>query len=128
MKNQFATYEISLSLRELKFEEPCLGYFSGKDREVFVDNKFVQPPYNPNLTSMVWFRAPLWQQVIDWFRVKHKMEIYINKSFSMFNSYHYLIATNDKIDSAVQQESIPNRTFEECREQAILQAIKLLNQ
>jgi len=67
MKNQFATYGISLSLRELKFEEPCLGYFSGKDKEVFVDNKFVQPPYNPNLTSKTWVRAPLWQQIIDRF-------------------------------------------------------------
>ena len=79
MKEQFVTYEIALKLKEKGFDEPCFGdYFHferhnqsildyDEDRErIITDNT------DENITK---YLAPLWQQVIDWFREKHNKVI-----------------------------------------------------
>ena len=66
MKKEFATYEISLELKGLGFDEPCLGFWNDYKRldfSIFVDK-------NKNL-----LKAPLWSQVIDWLREKHDIHI-----------------------------------------------------
>lgn len=83
MSKQFATYEISKKLAELKFNESCFGYYD-KDGEFWYfetddfnsffsknkiselsDNRPSEPAY-PNLVCT----APLWQQAIDFLREK----------------------------------------------------------
>jgi hypothetical protein len=71
----FVPYDLSLIAREERFNEPCLGYYVGKDREVYTSNQDVEAPFNPELNSNVWFRAPIWEQIVDWFDKKHKIRI-----------------------------------------------------
>lgn len=58
MKNQFVTYKIALKLKELGFNEECLGYFRNNTKSFHLgEDTRVQKD------SVL---APLWQQVIDW--------------------------------------------------------------
>ena len=63
MKKQFATYEIALAVKELGFDEPCLGRFVG--RSFILDSGELS---QKQITESYALLAPIWQQLIDWFR------------------------------------------------------------
>ena len=75
LKILFVPYEQALELKELGFNEPCLGYWN-------ID------PYLPKPTlNMVrpfdheWcVPAPLYQQAFRWFREKYNMHYFIDVS------------------------------------------------
>jgi len=79
MKELFVPYEQALALKELGFDEPCIGYYVGRDKEVFTSNNVIQPPYNPEMDSKIWFRAPLYQQAFRWFREKYNLKSWIQE-------------------------------------------------
>lgn len=88
MKQQFITYEIALKLKELGFDEECLyAYYHKSDLKNFKENHYmlVGDRNNTQLTDGR-ISAPLWQQVIDWFRVKYNVLIivYSNASGYLF--------------------------------------------
>lgn len=72
MNNQFLSYEQSLSLKELGFDELCLMYFSDKSKELLSlserDVSFFQGTSNSTFT-----KAPLYQQAFRWFREEYDM-------------------------------------------------------
>lgn len=70
MNEQFVTYEIVLKLEELGFDEPVLGYFDRQSKELFIGLH----EHASNIPS-VFLKAPLWQQVINWFISKHGIQI-----------------------------------------------------
>lgn len=78
MEKQFVTYEMALSLKELGFNEPCLGFF---DKELFLfclvdqksDCEINTITYENGLNNIIAdinyetiITAPLYQQVVDW--------------------------------------------------------------
>ena len=74
MKEQFVTYEIALKLKELGFDELCFGEYiipENPELEIYQDNDYNMYYDKPKSICL----APLWQQVIDWFREKHNMSI-----------------------------------------------------
>lgn len=73
MIKEFVVYEQALALRELGFDEPCMGYYMGKDKEVYISNEEIQAPFEPNLDSKIMFRAPLYSQCFRWFRKKYNL-------------------------------------------------------
>jgi len=75
MKEQFVTYEIALKLKELGFsqEPPRLG---GYDKEGKLHYRNIS---RNDIT------APLWQQVIDWFRCRH--DCYITTNSKIINEF-----------------------------------------
>ena len=79
MREQFVTYEIALKLKELGFDEECLTSFdpgwnfnmpSGRTK-----NNSNYPKENVTNQKCA---APLWQQAIDWFREKYKINCILN--------------------------------------------------
>ena len=61
MSNQFTTYEIALALKELGFDEECIGfYYNENNFEIAIPDvvKVICDKFN-------YIKAPLWQQVID---------------------------------------------------------------
>ena len=86
MKEQFVTFNIASKLKELGFDEPCLGLYykidtdNGKDwlldfpRLDYKDNKHssILELFNTNENCIT---VPLWQQVIEWLKVNHKILI-----------------------------------------------------
>lgn len=92
MDKQFCNYEISKKLKELWFNEPCFGYFAPLKTELTIW-------YNPEISNDGEFiLAPLWQQVIDWLREKHRFHIQITP-ISYLNytkiAYFYNIGGDD---------------------------------
>lgn len=104
MKKQFATYEIALKLKELGFNEECLGYYHVNEGYT----KGYAFCYSENTrTSDCSVLAPLWQQVIDF----------------IWEKYHILINTYQIPQGVIVWQVIYE--FYPTKEQAILKAIEL---
>jgi len=87
MKNEFASYEQSLALKELGFDEQCYGHYdstgelntieeygrAGADILHMLSKKFNSESYMKEMCS-----APFKQQVFKFFRDKHKIVFYVN--------------------------------------------------
>ena len=95
MKEQFVPYELALKLKELGFDEECLGAYNQSD-----NNKFMIAPQlssyeintgkNSDRTDINVVTAPLWQQAFDWFRERHNHsgEVYFYSSAD-FGKWHF---------------------------------------
>lgn len=67
MEKEFVSYEIALALKQLGFDEPCLGKFYYNQLEIggiWTNNDFKEDPD-------IFISAPLYQQVFRWFREKY---------------------------------------------------------
>lgn len=119
MNKQFVTYEIAILLKELGFDEEVLRWYDHqrKDKTMYVS--ILKKDMDKHIP------APLWQQAIDWFREKHKLQIHINSStlrngeFTDYVGYINGNAMNDRRDEEYD-------TFEKARYAVILKAIELI--
>ena len=141
MKKEFVTYEIALKLKELGFDEECLGFWYVSQ----INNSCIELRYGMCIfksTSIELSKypknvlAPLYQQVVDWFREKHNIHIEIELTDNTMQFYYqYCIVDSknrechdeDMIDQATRIYNYNERfnTYEEAREQAILKTIEL---
>ena len=126
MKNQFCSYEIAKQLKELGFDGPCLCYY---DKNKILCRSLLEYPIinSNNGFHAHWniITAPLWQQVIDWFR--EKQNIYINIEPITFDDEPTYIFEIINLKNGMLLNDI-NSSFidpNEAREQAILKALKL---
>ena len=116
MEKEFVTYEIALALKELGFNEECLAYFEDKELTHGMLNSVGKKRY---------LIAPLWQQVIDWFRIKYNWLIVVDVA----NSNEYYAAIREFDEDGTTISKIPYKIYsiyEEAREHAILKAIELI--
>lgn len=120
MQEQFCSYEISLKLKELGFDEECFGVYIETNGEPILR-------YNlPHLESQdkvnyIYERAiltPLWQQATDWFLKTYDIFITILRTK---DGFVFLIPEieNDTYGKVIYE------ALHLCREQAILKAIEL---
>lgn len=132
IKKQFCNYEIALKLKELGFDKECLAsYYTDDERNYSKNGEYdvrkklsssidFDPFKNDfdnfykNSDKDYYVAAPLWQQVIDWFREKYDVNIHVYKS--VYGGYGFRIKETD---------SYLYFSYEEAREQAILKAIDL---
>ena len=70
MEAEFIPYEIALALKELGFDEPCLGWW-------FTDEKMLIIEKSTKSTSENIVQAPLYQQAFRWFREKYQIDNWI---------------------------------------------------
>lgn len=66
MEKQFVPYELAVKLKELGFDEECLGVYGESDNKLYMINYI----NHPDIT-----RAPLWQQAFDWFREVKRFDL-----------------------------------------------------
>jgi hypothetical protein len=76
VEEEFVTYEQALALKELGFdEEPCLAFYDGEGTEQIYFNSYRNRTgdFEPFIKHkrLLWFGAPLKQQVFRWFREKY---------------------------------------------------------
>ena len=122
MEEQFVTYEIALKLKELGFNKPCLAsYYTDDERNYAKDGTYdcrqkisSSIDFDPfkeefdnfyiNSNETYYVSAPLWQQVIDWFKEKHNMYIEITyegglqKDTSLYSFQIWSNQTSNKSD------------------------------
>lgn len=61
-KKQFVPFELAKELKEMGFDEPCIGYYSHtEDSFRFLGSEF----FNHNISNG-FQSAPLWQQAFGW--------------------------------------------------------------
>ena len=122
MQKQFVTYEIALKLKELGFDEPCLGRFVGENTFILDSGELSQKQNTTTYAPL----SPLWQQVIDWFREKHNIHISIPNYYDGWS----IDIRGFKQNINLEYHSEPGNCLEnyyEAREQAILKAIEIIN-
>jgi hypothetical protein len=67
MENKdFTLYPEAFELKELGFDEPCLGHYS--------NGEFVYSSHTNNTMQRFRYSAPLYSQAFRWFREKHLLE------------------------------------------------------
>lgn len=71
MDKQFVPIDIALELKQLGFQDECLGfyYYDGS----FKSYRLVYDESSSDYLDVV--PAPLWQQVVDWFIEKHNIAL-----------------------------------------------------
>jgi len=79
----FLSYEESLEFKKLGFDWPTLGYYTGKDKEIYLGNEDLLPPFNPRIDSNVMFRAPTFDQIVMWALHEFSLSVYICSSFTV---------------------------------------------
>lgn len=125
MKDQFVTYEIALALKELGFDEECLGYYYNGNYFLGTNKSFTNSEIElENITKTPAITAPLWQQVIDWFREKYNIQIEILWQGDM-DSFCYKLGKFEYGSHSFSEKNWKFTEYNECREQAILKAIEL---
>lgn len=138
MEEQFVAYEMALKLKELGFNEPCFGFW---DKPYDKWTLTLQYPNELdygyiNKYDNIKVSAPLWQQVVDWLRIKRNIHIEITRHENGWGSYlskekfgerfvkgYYAKIPFFYIDNIEVDCSF--RSYEVAREEAILQAIEL---
>jgi hypothetical protein len=147
MENQFVSYEISLALKELGFNERCLTCYSDESILQNIYNIEEKEFYNyyeisgyselynthedafpsNSETNNNYVAAPLHQQVLDWFREEHNIivEVWYDNTQDDGFPWLYEIYVNNKEHD---HEGYFYDTFKEAREEAILKAIKIIKE
>ena len=119
MEEQFCSYEIALKLKELGFDKPCFGsYFTDKTLWIEDEIEFVLLPQGVEFCC----NAPLWQQAIDWFREKYKINCVVGYTDDDKEEFMAII---DRPNQDIDYNMNPTESYYEAREQAILKAIGL---
>lgn len=81
MKNLFVPYKIAVLAKQYGFNEKCLTYY-GFNKKLKKDNFGAWFLNKTMVTTQA--SAPIYQQIIDWFRIKHGIDI----AYKLKSSYH----------------------------------------
>ncbi len=145
MKEQFVNFEIAKLLCEKGFNEKCLARYYRIDYNksdvkpsiclIHKDfNSISYPSFvNENLPFSPFYSAPLWQQVIDWFADKYKIEFtksvgYDDEDNRLWRIFHILILEGGPLESDVHffEEKIYDKTDRELINEYIIPKILTL--
>ena len=127
MDKEFIPYEQALALKELGFNQKCLGQYniSQGDKWVFSIDLSGEGQYP--LTSPACI-TPLYQQAFRWFRDKHELdsEIYMNHENGV-KIYTYLVLKLEKrIISHKSGYAVKQNTYEEAELECLKKLIEIV--
>jgi len=80
MKDLFVPYELALKLKEKGFDEPCLACVWIDNDYAIGNNQFVDIMLK-NCAPNELIKAPIHQQVIDWFSKVHGIQLFCDYFF-----------------------------------------------
>jgi hypothetical protein len=80
MKDLFVPYELAVRLKEKGFNEPCLATYHKEYKSII--------PVYAKFTDQDVFKAPLWQQVIDWLMEEKKIYMHVDNHFDRLLGYN----------------------------------------
>jgi hypothetical protein len=83
MEKEFVPYELALRMKQLGFDEPCLGFYNKEDRP---NLGYCTNSFQDDTTLEIKCTAPLYQQAFRWFREKHELCYFIDFSGDGFCS------------------------------------------
>ena len=90
MKTEFIPYEQSLELKELGFDEPCIGnYYHTKELKIYGGD--LLKIKNSDMGTVT---APLFRQVFKWFREKFELHSFIDCKWKNLGWEYELVDLN----------------------------------
>lgn len=120
MKHLFVPYELAVKLQKKGFNEPCFATYNNLSNGII---DLLPKKYGENrMQSLV--IAPLYQQVIDWFRENHGIEILPQKGedIPLYKAW----ISKETSEGKQRQSVLVNKTYYEAFNQAIEIALKLI--
>lgn len=91
MKHLFVPYELALLAKEKGFSEPCLAYYNNRKEFKHIQNRSfeeISDCININGINKEFYNistfTPFYQQLVDWFRNKHSIQIFIEDEHDDF--------------------------------------------
>jgi hypothetical protein len=130
MKKLFLPYELAVIAKEKGFDESCLGeYLKFREpKEIIFTN-----PTNKLYATSNSILAPLYQQIIDWFREKYKIHIQIERvSDQNLLYYKCFLNINGHNSYAIESKNNPSHSmfaypdYYSAMNAAITEAFKLI--
>lgn len=108
-------------------EEPFKFRISGKRFETGKPLEWMPHIENkPDYFSSDRVFMPKQAELQEWLRENHDIDVYPIRSFSMVKSYHYELIVKNDYDNAKMQEVKKDRSYEQCFEEGLYQALILL--
>ena len=93
MNKEFVTHDIAVRLYEKGFDEPCIAHYTSTGGFRCSYYGYPDDPEkeftsyrNSEIHIDGWVMAPLYQQVLDWFRKKHYMHVHITMDPDVYHS------------------------------------------
>lgn len=133
MKHLFVPYKLALKLKEKGFDERCIIYYNEGMLQLDSSNtmfgwrnKDFEEPYMKDRERIP---APLYQQIVDWFREKHGIVVSIQRAIQIEPElYGYQINYGDAGDGGMMemQQIELELSYYEALNKAIEEAIKLI--
>jgi hypothetical protein len=121
MKKEFIPYEQALALKELGFDEPCLGYYTGDTMH------FVLRPLMLRANELASYvvTAPLFQQGFRWFREKYGLWNMIYPR----DGWNYVIQGIDETISCTGESfhNVEIKSYEEAELECLKKLIEIVN-
>jgi hypothetical protein len=89
MKSLFVSYEIAKKLKEVGFSDECMAFYAGNPFDVNYEWRLnicrnAWHTHKNNTTTVI---APMYQQIMDWFREKKGINIFID--YFYYDGFHY---------------------------------------
>lgn len=97
LQNQYLPHNIAYELKNIGFNEPCMGFYDYPKNIIKVSLKYhgnLHDGYENEMKSIT-VTSPLYQQVFDWFEKTHKLFANINIKTYKTTSYNYSIIRLD---------------------------------
>ena len=70
MEKEFVTYELALKMKQLGFDEPCLGFYNKEDRP---NLGYCTNSFQDDTTLEIKCTAPTFSQAFRWFREEYQL-------------------------------------------------------
>jgi uncharacterized protein YciU (UPF0263 family) len=132
MEKQFVSYDIALAMADLKYDEPCIAAFTTDDKElnIFAFDVTSSEMFEYGFAKKWAFKAPMWQECIDYFI--NKLQIWIETPMYLADyngdlvfAYKIIIKTSMDYKEHIlyTEDLVP--TLAKAREKGILKAIEL---
>jgi hypothetical protein len=97
MKHLFVPYHIDLLAKDKGFDEFCFAYYrsdalraDGKVYEYIGPNEYMEITEEKDVSLMITVFAPLYQQLVDWFREKHNLHISVRPAYALDTSTRWI--------------------------------------
>jgi len=139
MEHLFADYEVSTLVKEKGFDKPCLAFYSNSKLYFDYQKIAITVGFDKGVAIQLnYVNAPLWDQIIEWLREVHNIEIVIT-GIPIYDIRKYWVCLYRMIDNIMTDDSLllfdektdeykgyQTFTYPEARRTAILHALTLI--